>query len=197
MLSKREALKDILELYYEFEDCTISLEQLLDVISEDKYNLAKGLGYSSGGCTKFLDRNFKDRVNRQAKLCTNLLYIMDQRYCSACSSVKDKEEFDKNNSRWLKTNSWCKSCALKNQRKQPNKWKEYASNRRNIISKHTPSWTNRDKIKEFYNNCPAGYHVDHKIPLNGKLVSGLHIVENLQYLTEHENLRKGNSFIPI
>ena len=54
--------------------------------------------------------------------------------------------------------------------------------------------TQRKAIQEFYTNCPDGYHVDHIIPLNGKNVSGLHCIDNLQYLTANQNLRKSNKF---
>jgi nuclear transport factor 2 (NTF2) superfamily protein len=51
-----------------------------------------------------------------------------------------------------------------------------------------------DDIQEFYRNCPKGFHVDHIIPLNGKNVSGLHTIGNLQYLPASENQRKYNKF---
>jgi hypothetical protein len=55
-------------------------------------------------------------------------------------------------------------------------------------------WTEKEAIEQFYCNCPAGYEVDHIVPLNGKLVSGLHVLLNLQYLTTLDNRRKGNKF---
>jgi hypothetical protein len=59
----------------------------------------------------------------------------------------------------------------------------------------TPSWANLDKIKEIYLNCPEGYHVDHIIPLKGKLVAGLHVENNLQCLPARENLAKRNLYV--
>jgi hypothetical protein len=52
----------------------------------------------------------------------------------------------------------------------------------------------QDGILDFYKNCPDGYVVDHTIPLQGKLVSGLHVIWNLQYLTPQENMSKGNKY---
>jgi hypothetical protein len=64
-------------------------------------------------------------------------------------------------------------------------------------SRQTPKWADRSKIRDIYANCPEGHHVDHIIPLRGKLVSGLHIETNLQYLLAHENMKKHNTYHPI
>jgi hypothetical protein len=71
-----------------------------------------------------------------------------------------------------------------------------SAKRRAAKLKRTPKWANIDDITEFYANCPKGMHVDHTIPLQGELVSGLHCLANLQYLPAAENFSKGNNFDP-
>jgi hypothetical protein len=73
-----------------------------------------------------------------------------------------------------------------------------AEARRRLLSKiqRTPTWANNKKILEFYKSKPPGTHVDHIIPLHHRLVSGLHVENNLQYLSGVENLRKSNKFDP-
>lgn len=66
--------------------------------------------------------------------------------------------------------------------------------RRAAKIQRTPSWADLEAIKQFYKNCPPGMTVDHIIPLQGEIVSGFHIVENLQYLTKSENSKKRNKF---
>lgn len=60
--------------------------------------------------------------------------------------------------------------------------------------KRTPMWADTEAIKQFYRDKPDGFHVDHIIPLNGKLVSGLHVLNNLQYLEAKENNLKNNTY---
>ena len=71
---------------------------------------------------------------------------------------------------------------------------------RNAVRKHRikeqcPKWADKAKIREIYLNCPKGHHVDHIVPLKGKNVWGLHVENNLQYLTASENCKKHNKFI--
>jgi hypothetical protein len=75
------------------------------------------------------------------------------------------------------------------------KFRAYNAKRKAAKLQRTPAWADLDAIAEFYQNCPEGYEVDHIIPLQGKVVSGFHVVENLQYLTKTENIRKGNRYV--
>jgi len=65
----------------------------------------------------------------------------------------------------------------------------------------TPAWLDATAIAEIdsiYEYCAAlrnsglRYEVDHIIPLQGKLVSGLHVPENLQVIHEFDNRSKAN-----
>jgi hypothetical protein len=64
-----------------------------------------------------------------------------------------------------------------------------------------PSWANLKEIDRIYQKCyqvslQTGilHHVDHIIPLKGKLVCGLHVENNLQIIPASLNYAKGNSF---
>lgn len=66
--------------------------------------------------------------------------------------------------------------------------------RRASLLQQTPKWADLKAIEEFYKNCPDNHEVDHIIPLKGKNVRGLHVLENLQYLLISENRSKGNRY---
>jgi len=63
-----------------------------------------------------------------------------------------------------------------------------------LFMKAVPKWADRLAIKEFYKSRPDGFEVDHIIPLQGDTVCGLHVLENLQYLTKRENCKKSNKW---
>lgn len=76
--------------------------------------------------------------------------------------------------------------------------------RRADILNRTPKWLTKNEIwmiGEIYHlanlrTLATGidWHVDHVIPLRGKLVSGLHTPYNLQVIPAFENLKKGNLY---
>ena len=67
--------------------------------------------------------------------------------------------------------------------------------RRSSKMQRTPIWSDLSKIRLIYAKArEAGMVVDHIVPLQGKLVSGLHVPENLQIISAIENMKKGNRF---
>jgi hypothetical protein len=74
-----------------------------------------------------------------------------------------------------------------------------ASSRKRQCAKitRTPEWYDHTQCKAIYEEAKKqGLVVDHIVPLQGKLVSGLHWHHNLQLLTHSENCSKYNNFDP-
>lgn len=123
--------------------------------------------------------------------------------CLECSSISGKEkngtgyrkEYQKEwqNANFERLIEERKIYYQKNKKEFSERTNKYRSIKKNALAK----WANLEKIREIYKNKPEGYHVDHIIPLTGKLVCGLHVENNLQYLTATENLRKSNKFTPV
>lgn len=70
--------------------------------------------------------------------------------------------------------------------------------RRAAVIRRTPPWLTEEHKHQMYliykDAHARGLHVDHIVPLRGKLVSGLHVPWNLQPLPPVENSRKRNHF---
>jgi len=75
---------------------------------------------------------------------------------------------------------------------------KYRSNLHRHVRERTPAWADRAKIDAIYAEARSkGLTVDHIIPLRGKLVSGLHVHNNLQLSPASVNFSKGNKFIGV
>ena len=138
-----------------------------------------------------------------------LLDFIEYKKCSACGNYKSYSEYHKDISRSNGIHHACKECRVlenassykKDSIKEAHK-RSYEKNysiilARNIAykgerGKRVPKWADLDSISKIYRECPKDMHVDHELPLKGELVSGLHVVDNLQYLTIEENLKKSN-----
>lgn len=77
----------------------------------------------------------------------------------------------------------------------------HSGKRRAAKLRRTPAWADLQAIRAIYAEARRlttvtgiPHHVDHEIPLQGELVSGLHVHNNLQILTGSENSRKKNRY---
>lgn len=74
--------------------------------------------------------------------------------------------------------------------------------RERALPQQRPKWGGRRAMFEAYKAARAmravgiDVQIDHVIPLNGELVCGLHVINNLDFVTTSENTVKGNSFDP-
>lgn len=186
------------------------------LLNEDKISLAKGLGYSNsgdGGFKRFRDKLFTNKPPILKSYSSWLLISVGYKTCSRCSELKILSLFHNSIARSSGVSSICKDCdsARKHIYYESNKEKcntasrnHYILNKEKYIAKNAkrraieiqaiPLWADLEKIEIFYINRPDGCHVDHIIPLNSPLVCGLHVIDNLQYLTKTDNLKKSNKF---
>lgn len=66
-----------------------------------------------------------------------------------------------------------------------------------------PKWANKAKIKEVYAKAAQmrletglDWHVDHVLPIAGKLICGLHVHDNLEIIPASLNKAKRNNWAP-
>ena len=139
----------------------------------------------------FCNKSFTDfSVNKVKKYCNSkclsrgrrILPISVIRKCINCNKEFIDTSYSKTK-KYRKTNRFLIS------------HKTYQALRRSIKLKAVPKWANLEKIKEIYKSCPKDYHVDHFIPLQSKIVCGLHVENNLEYLKAKDNIAKGNRLV--
>ena len=91
--------------------------------------------------------------------------------------------------------------------KSGRKWSKNNRGKRNAITQKRraallnrfPEWADTEKIKTFYleaerltKETGIPHEVDHVIPLQGEIISGLHVHNNLQILSRSQNRSKKN-----
>jgi hypothetical protein len=116
---------------------------------------------------------------------------------------KDKALKKKSLLKALENNPACMRESRKRARlKNPMKYRAIISARRKRVKLATPLWVDKFLIEEAYilaqlRTQMTGFewHVDHIIPLRGKLVCGLNVIENLQVIPAEENLRKRDKYV--
>lgn len=200
-MKKQEAITESLSIFYPntsgilakySKSCKkphLNLDFFISIVSKDSYNL-KELGLSAGTTAKLLKELLPDRSSGN-KPCTHILEVSEMKHCAHCKETLPIEDFRKNSARSGGYNTYCKVCHQETTTStQAGRQSEYKASK---IQRTTP-WSELDDIKAFYNKCPKGYHVDHIVPLNGELVSGLHVLNNLQYLPAVENCSKSNKY---
>jgi hypothetical protein len=152
-------------------------------------------------------------LGSRTPLNLKIYFFFGQRPCSQCKEAKELSEYGNDKASPSGAKSVCRECESKfyskltqeqkdirldrsgtYRRENPEKMRVYSMNAQAKRLKRIPAWSETEEIKEFYSNCPQGYEVDHIIPLQGKKVSGLHVLGNLQYLTIEENRSKSNRY---
>jgi len=148
----------------------------------------------SGGCIECVNEYKKVRYHTKTK---------------AHQNAKSKEWRRLNSSKVIEYNIRFKL----NNPEYSSKWKKENKHlvnsstykRRTAKLNRMPKWVDKEHmwlIKEAYKLAAIrtkqfgfSWHVDHIIPLQGELVSGLHVIENLQVIPGIENVKKANRYI--
>jgi hypothetical protein len=97
----------------------------------------------------------------------------------------------------------CYSAQERSRIAKPHKYRAYVRTRQASKLKATPAWINQFFVGEIYDLAELRtkaigfkWQVDHIVPLQSKLVCGLHWEINLQVLPEGVNKSKGNRWWP-
>jgi hypothetical protein len=136
-------------------------------------------------------------VRGSCKVCVSIVKKQYRSDNKDIISEKKKQDYQLNKKHYL---------AQKRIYRQANKGKINAlvAARKKHIKRAIPKWVDKDHmwlIKEAYELAQLrtklfgfSWHVDHVIPLQGKTVSGLHVIENLQVIPGIENIIKKNKY---
>lgn len=164
-------LQEVFYSYIGYRIC-IKCREILPLSSNYFYNISHTTTGFQTSCIACYDSHYK-QYNSLNKEKRNNWY---RQYYSIHKSIIR-----------YSSNMWRRS----NLQKDANK----SARRRASKLQRTPKWADLDKIQAIYLSCKKGEHVDHIIPLQGELVSGLHVWNNLRCIPATDNLKKGNKYV--
>lgn len=137
-------------------------------------------------------------------------YTANKTCCECANAIanktkaKDRQKYVASSVKWGRLNPEKKNAQhLKANRKNPARRNLWTANYRSAKDQRQPIWLTSGQIFEMESvytycsalrNCGLDYHVDHIVPLRGKIVSGLHVPWNLQVILGSDNVKKGNRF---
>lgn len=132
-----------------------------------------------------------------------------RRQAYAANPEKEREIEKVRSRKWRKSNpNHLGTQAAKKKWKKANigKVNAHTAKRRTAKLQRTPAWLTLidfERIENEYKLAAllskitnASWHVDHIIPLQGKMVSGLHVPSNLRVIPRKENETKANKYLP-
>ena len=177
--------------------------------------------YKAANREKILEQKRQERVrDKEIIAARNAKYYVDNKEKRSAKQrswyERNKESVKARAKAWADANpERAKATKRKNKLSRPETVKaEYqrnkhqyfarAASRRVTVKQATPVWADQNEIAEMF--IIAGklnsfftkpvVHVDHVVPLNSKLVCGLHTPANLQILSAKANLAKRNRHWP-
>lgn len=202
-----------LDKKYKTEAILNGIEYLGDVFNDDGTKSVKKLYKLACGCEKQIrpshvrDGRFvcincrpsrKEYLKKYRQENKEILSEYNKKYYSENSEKfkNDFREYYKNNSEKIKEKR------SNHYRNNKSNYLFYSRTRKACQKSRTPSWLSKEhkqQILTFYKEAKRlssetgiTYHVDHIVPLQGKLVCGLHVPWNLQIIPAKDNLTKSN-----
>jgi len=158
----------------------------------------------------------RDRINSYSRAWyeKNKLVILESRkakYDPVKSSLRTKKDYQKNSKKRIMQGKQWRAANAEKCKELKRSWiernkdyylarsAEYESIKRASFTSATPSWANKFFIREIYHLCGlrtkltgVKHHVDHIIPIQSKLVCGLHVENNLRVIPARINIIKSN-----
>lgn len=181
-------------LQYKCKECNLAYrianKEARNKYFKQRYNNIKDTEQYKKYQMEYYNEN-KQEINERNRIYWHQNYESSLKEKQAEYSKNNRDKFNEYYRKWYKTADKAKLASS-------------AAKYRALKLQRTPKWLtilDWEKIEEYYiyakfmtDSLGIRYEVDHIIPLQGNDISGLHVPENLQILSESENCRKRNRY---